>query len=277
MWKKSLMMVGIVGLMAVVGCRSTASRGSQVVRRPIPPPAQTNAPGARVQYGLPPATIGAPIYTNVLRPPPSLQAPATVPPVVVATPTSVAPAGNPAPAPVMAPPAPKTSEVDAAAARTPAVYELKPGDPLFINLRGIPQEQQIEEVIDEDGSITLPLINEIIAAGKSTAQLERNIKQAYIDGQYYKNVSVNVILPARSYYVTGEVRAPGRFQIFAGVTVLQAIASAGGPTEYANTSKVQITRGTRSFFVNVKEMERNPEKDELLEPGDVIKVHRSFI
>ncbi len=156
-------------------------------------------------------------------------------------------------------------------------YKLKPGDQIIIALRGIPQSEKIEDVIDEGGYITLTYIDRIRAAGKTTSELEQDIRQAYIDGKIYKNISVNVIVPGKSYYVRGEVKQPGRFPLPTGTTLVQAIAGAGGFTEYANPKKVFVIRGDTKMTVDVRDLEQNPHRDLELEAGDVIVVDRSFL
>lgn len=156
-----------------------------------------------------------------------------------------------------------------------SVYRIKTGDGVVIHLRGIPQEQMIEDVVDDAGMVTLPFLNEVEASGLTASELERAIRRAYVERGIYKDVTVNVVLPAQSYYVRGEVRVPGRFPLVSGVTVLQAIATAGGYTEFANPRKVNILRGGKVRYVDARALEKHPERDIPLEAGDVIVVPRS--
>jgi polysaccharide export outer membrane protein len=157
----------------------------------------------------------------------------------------------------------------------PKVYQLKPNDMVGVYLRGIPQPEQIEDIVDESGYITLPYIDRVQAAGKTSSELEREIRKAYLDKQIYRNVTVNVVLPTQNYFIRGEVKRPGRFPLTSGVTVLQAVAAAGGYSEYANSRKVRVLRGGRHFMVDAREIEEQPEKDVEIEAGDVIIVPRS--
>ena len=115
---------------------------------------------------------------------------------------------------------------------------MRPGDPIIITLRGIPGypggQQNIEGILDENGSINLPFLNFIEAAGKTASELEREILTRYVSEGYYRTLGVNIIIPTQSYFVRGEVRGPGRFPLTGGVTILQALAAAGGYTEFAN-------------------------------------------
>jgi protein involved in polysaccharide export with SLBB domain len=163
-----------------------------------------------------------------------------------------------------------TGDVDA--------YDLKPLDPIYVRFSGIMEQQQLELVIDENGEISLLHIkNPIHAAGLTTSQLEAEIEKAYVDGGIYKNISVNVTMTAKVFYVQGEVNSPGQFQLMSGTTLLQAIAGARGPNAFANLKKVTITRHGKIYEFNVKKLEKDPSKDVKIEAGDVIKVWQSII
>jgi polysaccharide biosynthesis/export protein VpsN len=181
----------------------------------------------------------------------------------------------------VAAPAFKLAAAPAAGGKEYTPYRLKPGDPVIINLRGLVGiaggQQQIEGNVNENGEVNLPLIGVVKAAGRTSSELEEAVQREYLDQQIYKYITVNVLVPSRVYYVRGEVRQPGRFPIFSGVTIVQAIAAAGGFSEFANPSKVEIVRGTDHFRVNVTELESRPEKDREVEVGDVIIVPRSFL
>ncbi len=192
------------------------------------------------------------------------------------------PAANPAPA-LQAPAAATPVKKDSAAtsiASSSSAYRLKVGDPVVIYLRGIPGvpggEQKLEDIIDENGNINMPYVGAIRAGGKTSTGLEQAIQKTYIDQQIYKMVTVNVVVPSRSYYVRGEIKQPGRFLLMSRVTVVQAIAAAGGFTDFANHSKVEILRGNQRMRVDVDAIEKHPERDRELESGDVIIVHRRF-
>lgn len=175
------------------------------------------------------------------------------------------------PAPVVVPPVLNTSD----GTRSP--YRLRASDPVLIYLRGImPDDKQIEEIVDERGYVTLPYIEDVMAMGLTVSELEREIQRIYIEREIYKSVSVNVVMPSQTFFVQGEVRQPSRYQLVTGMTVLQAIATAGGYTEYADPKRVTMTRGGKVRELNMREIERNPHKDMSIESGDVIRVPRSI-
>jgi protein involved in polysaccharide export with SLBB domain len=263
--RKGLLLVLVV--LSMVSC--TSSRPGGYV---VPPPRATQAkPSA-----LPPASLhlapsadksaGSTKQSSASMPPVRLSAPA--PTSTTATPKTTA-------LPPVKASRPLSIPVEVRSTRAASVYLIKPGDPVVVHLRGIPQEQEIEDQVDEMGKINLPFINEMTAAGKSSSELEKEIRSAYIDQQIYKNIMVNVILPSQSYFVRGEVRQPGRFPLSSGVTMVQAIAAAGGYTEFANSKKVQLLRGNKADYYDARSFETHPEKDVAIEAGDVIVVHRS--
>ncbi len=157
------------------------------------------------------------------------------------------------------------------------LYRLRALDPLVISLLGIPQEKQMDIVIDERGTITIPYVEEPVpAAGLTTSELEREIQRIYTDGEIYRNITVNIRAHAKIYYVEGEVKQPREYELNRRITLLQAIAAASGYTEYANVKRVTITRNGRVMQYNAKKLEKYPELDVPVEAGDRIKVHRSF-
>jgi polysaccharide biosynthesis/export protein VpsN len=214
---------------------------------------------------------------------PALMVPASTYSVSNASPAAAAkPVAKPAPvphAPTQVTAAMKDSPATSTVSSSKA-YRLKAGDPIVVYLRGIPGvpggEQSMEDIIDENGAINLPYVGAIQAGGKTSTELEQTIQKAYVDQQIYKYITVNVVVPSRSYYVRGEIRQPGRFPLLSRVTVIQAIAAAGGFTEFANPSKVEILRGNQRIRVDAAEFEKYPERDKEIESGDVIIVHRSF-
>ena len=156
-------------------------------------------------------------------------------------------------------------------------YKLQPLDPLFIRFSGVLDQVQLDPVIDENGEISLLHIEDsIIAAGLTTSELEDKIERLYIEGEIYRNISVNVTMTAKVYYVQGEVLQPGQFPLSSGTTLLQAIASARGYTSFANKKKITITRQGKIYTYNLKILEKDPAKDVKIEAGDVIKVWQQW-
>jgi len=135
--------------------------------------------------------------------------------------------------------------------------------------------QTYEQIIKEDGSITLPLIGNVQAADRTVGDLEQAIHDLYVP-KYYVRLTVTVKPSAdRVFYVGGEVNHPGVFQYLGATTVTEAIQSAGGPDDFANHSKVWLIRaiGTR-IHVNYDKALKDPSQDPSVYPGDQINVER---
>lgn len=204
-------------------------------------------------------------------------APAAPAAVTTPPPAKVVAASTAAAAPVIAPNSTPATPAPAASAG-PAVYRLRPLDPIIIYLRGIlPKDDQVEDQIDEQGYIRMTYLKPIKAAGKTATELEDEIERQYIDGKIYRSITVQVVLPSQSYFIEGEVKAPGRIQLVSGMTLMQAIAQAGSFTDYAKRTDVRIVRGGTTTRFNAIEITENPTKDVRIEPGDRIIVGRSIL
>ena len=178
--------------------------------------------------------------------------------------------------------APPQTALPAGRSETPiggnTAYVLAVGDAVQIILRGIPGGEAIEDIIDEGGYVTLPFINEVKAAGCTATQLEKIIRDTYRERRIYKDLSVQVMVPTRFYYMQGEIRGPGRVQLVSAVRLSQAIAANGGGTEFWN-GKVVVKRndGRVVNVKNARRLERTPEDDILLEPGDIVELKRGWL
>lgn len=154
---------------------------------------------------------------------------------------------------------------------------IQKGDTLIVRITGITPEIQQPEEVNEFGMISLPFINNIKAEGLTPGVLQRKIERAYLDGGYYTKLSVSVTPGPRVLYVHGEVRMPGKVTWTSGLTVGKAISLAGGYTDYASRSHIEVTRKGTTFSVNLKAAEDDPSKDVPVYPRDDIKVNRSFL
>jgi polysaccharide biosynthesis/export protein VpsN len=156
---------------------------------------------------------------------------------------------------------------------------LRVGDSLMVTFTDTPAGiPAFDETIKEDGTITLTLNQTFKAAGKSEGDLAKEIRDRYVPRFYkYMTVSVKQQETTRWYYVEGEVRGPSRQIYSSRITVLKAITSAGGFTDFAKKTKVQLTHvDGRTQIVNCKKALRNPSLDPEVYPGDTIHVPRSI-
>jgi protein involved in polysaccharide export with SLBB domain len=120
-------------------------------------------------------------------------------------------------------------------------YILGPNDRIRLKVYG---ESDItgEYEINNSGQVSIPLAGHIKAAGATTRQLEKAIAAALAKG-IVRDPRVNVeIAQYRPYYILGEVKKSGEYPYRHGLTVLDAVASAGGFTYRANENKVLLRR-----------------------------------
>lgn len=118
-------------------------------------------------------------------------------------------------------------------------YQLGTGDRVRIITFGEPSLTG-EFQVSGTGTVALPLIGEINAAGATTTALQQRVINALKDG-YLNNPSVSVeVLSYRPFYILGEVNKPGEYAFTNGGTVMKAVATAGGFTYRANTHKIFI-------------------------------------
>jgi polysaccharide export outer membrane protein len=97
--------------------------------------------------------------------------------------------------------------------------------------------------VGSDGSITMPLIGQVHASGLTTAQLQQNLTKRFSSYVNEPQVTVRIYNPtSRVFFVLGEVTKPGMYPLMSGEVLSQALAAAGGPTEYANLRKIKIMR-----------------------------------
>jgi protein involved in polysaccharide export with SLBB domain len=140
-----------------------------------------------------------------------------------------------APASALAQPQPSSPESAAAS------YVLGPNDRIRLKVYGEPDIAG-EYEIDSNGQVSIPLAGHIRAAGLTTRQLERSIASTLAKG-IVRDPRVNVeIALYRPYYILGEVKKSGEYPYRLGLTVMDAVASAGGFTYRANENKVYLRR-----------------------------------
>jgi polysaccharide export outer membrane protein len=121
-------------------------------------------------------------------------------------------------------------------------YLIGPGDKLSIDVWKEPDLSK-QVTVRLDGKISLPLIEDVVAAGLTSAQLRTQLTEKY--GQYADSpvVSVTVLEShSKKIYLLGKVTKPGESELQKEMTVVQAISLAGGLTEWADTSAIRLIR-----------------------------------
>lgn len=173
---------------------------------------------------------------------------------------------------------PATPAVVTAPDAEDADYLVAPGDVLKLAVWKEP-DLTGEVFVRLDGRITVPLVGDIKAAGKTTEQLSAEIRtklRAFLEMPIV-TLTVSQAISAR-FYVIGEVAASGALPLTGRITVLQGLALAGGFKEFAKKDRIVILRESkgerRAIPFNFKDIELglNLEQNIVLESGDSIIV-----
>jgi len=129
-----------------------------------------------------------------------------------------------------------------------------------------------EERIKDDGTITMPLVGVIHAAGKSPGDLQKELQVKY--ERLYNNITVTVKDQDRYFYVDGEVQSRGPKLYLSDMDIVQALSAAGGFTEYAKRTRVKLTRNGKTEIINAIKAIDDPRYDVKVYPDDKIYVPR---
>lgn len=173
---------------------------------------------------------------------------------------------------------PTPAEVSKKADPASEVYVIGPEDVLEISVW---QNQDLSRTVTvrPDGKISLPLVNDIPAAGMTPEQLKREITRGI--QPYVETPEVAVIVQQINswrFYIQGEIRSPGVYPLRSNTTLSQAVTLAGGFTEFAKKGKIQIFRKWQGYS-QILEVNYNRilsgkavDEDVTLRPGDTIVV-----
>jgi len=195
--------------------------------------------------------------------------PAQTPPPVVAVPPATATPVPPAPASVVTAPA---------AVVVPGDYTIGPDDILSV-VFWRDKEMSADVVVRPDGRVTLPLVNDVVAAGLTPEQLRDRIREQA--AKYVEDPNVTVVVKqinSRKVFISGLVGRPGAYPLSGAVTVLQMLSMAGGVNEFADDKKIIIMRTEngkqRALKFNLSDVKKGKKLQQNIElkPGDTIVV-----
>ncbi|MEQ7872944.1 polysaccharide biosynthesis/export family protein [Sphingomonas sp. ASV193] len=161
-------------------------------------------------------------------------------------------------------------------------YRIAPLDTLAIKVFKMP-ELSGDYQVDLTGKISMPLIGEVAAAEMTADQLDDQLKAKY-GAKYLNNPDISVGIKAstrRAVTVDGSVKSTGSFPVASDLTLMQAVALAGGTTEDANPHRVAVFRtidGKRQAAAfDLADIRHGTAKDPPIYPGDIIVVDGSRI
>ena len=151
-----------------------------------------------------------------------------------------------------------------------AEYTLGAGDKLEVTVFG---HTDLSGTFDVDGAgqISLPLIGQIVVLGMTAGQAEKVIRER-LTPDYLKNPRVSLqVLNYRPFYIIGEVKQPGSYPYVNGLTVIQAVALAGGFTYRAKEKKIVVQRAS-----DAARQKRQVRQTDAVLPGDIIEVPERY-
>ncbi len=149
------------------------------------------------------------------------------------------------------------------AAPASAQSVISAGRAIHIEIRGVPQEEVArvngDYTVSDSGLISMPFIGNVRAAGLSATALGASIAEAYRSAQIYNNPNVQVQSDSLStqqklmVHIGGQVRRTGPVDFVPGLTIYQAIQSAGGPTEFGAMNRVELLREGRIKTLDLRQ------------------------
>lgn len=153
------------------------------------------------------------------------------------------------------------------------------GDVLQINVWREPEVSIDSVTVRSDGKISVPLIKEVYVSGLTPLEIEQALTRKF--EKLINSPVVTVIVRethSQQVILSGGVARPGVLEIQPGMTVMHALSIAGGVNEYAKRKKIFVVRGTGSEQVTIPFdyqaviSGKDPSKDFLLEPGDMVVI-----
>jgi polysaccharide export outer membrane protein len=169
------------------------------------------------------------------------------------------------------------ASADAAATRPPD-YVIGCDDVLAVTFWK-DKDMSAEVSVRPDGRITLPLLNDVVAAGLTPEQLRDRIAERAKRFMDEPNLTVTVkTINSRKVFITGQVAKPGPYPLIDRTTVLQLVSMAGGLTEFADRKSLIVLRAEHgrqvSYRVNYNELAKqiNVAQNIYLQPSDTVIV-----
>lgn len=159
-------------------------------------------------------------------------------------------------------------------------YRIGPSD--LLSIKVFQADELSREVrVDANGNITLPLLGTVSIAGKTQTEAEKNLADL-MQQSLLQNPQVTIFIKeftSQRITIEGEINKPGIYPINGKMTILQALAIAGGPASLADMKNVVLFRQTnnkdQAYLINLNNIQNGTNKDFLLRNEDKIVIHRS--
>lgn len=155
---------------------------------------------------------------------------------------------------------------------------LRPGDVFELRLSGMPlefaQEFMLNYTVSDDGTVDIPYMGTMRAAGQTVTQFSRGLEKKLVDEKIFTNPTVVLNLQPSSRFITigGGVRGPGAIPWSQDLTLSTALKRAGGTSDFGSTSKIRVTRDGKVMVYNLKRAQKDPSQNPKLLPGDEVDV-----
>ena len=247
---------GLAGIL-LAGCSSVSYEDPNPPKPYVFPSQRRSAPNdaASAAVAAPLPTTPTPVADVASQSPVEVQPPAPDPAAPV-----VAPAGGTAPA--------------NAVSADPGSVRMQRGDLITVTFSDTPTPiVEHKERIRDDGKMTLIYNVSVQAAGRTAGELQEAIRAALVP-KYFKYLTVIVKAEDRFYFVGGEVKIPNRQLYLGDMTVLRAIDTAGGFTDFANRKRIELRRSGKTFKIDWYKAMKNSNLDLPVYPNDQIIVFK---
>ncbi|MEI8233722.1 MAG: polysaccharide biosynthesis/export family protein [Verrucomicrobiota bacterium] len=155
------------------------------------------------------------------------------------------------------------------------------GDSIDIRFSGIPGDEigalNSSQVVDDGGMLNIGYIGKVKVVGMDASEAQRLIESKLKSDKIFTNPTVTVTVQSgmRFVNVSGEVRSSGRLTYTADLTVMSAIAGAGGFNDFADKKRVKLVRGGAVQVIDTTKLSKDPSLDIKVLPGDQIVVPQS--
>jgi len=156
---------------------------------------------------------------------------------------------------------------------------MRTGDIFDMNLSGVPAEFagdfRLQYTVSTEGTVNIPLIGEVRAAGLTAAQFERNVEAKLVSEKIFTRptVLINIAQTTRYVSISGGVRQPQRLSWSSDLTLSSAIGNCAGLSDFGSPKGIRIIREGKIFGVfNLTELQKDPSRDPKLLPGDQVLV-----
>jgi polysaccharide export outer membrane protein len=149
-------------------------------------------------------------------------------------------------------------------------YVLGTGDEVRLTVYG-EDDLSGQYTVGSTGVVALPLVGNVDAAGHTVGQFEAAVRAKLVEG-YIKDPRVSAqVVNYRPFFILGEVAKPGSYPYVNGMTVLSAVATAGGYTYRADHGDIRVIRAS-----DPSKTEQDVEQNGAVMPGDIVRVTERF-